>query len=66
MARLTLQPRPSRWLYTLPVGAYTPSSHCAQVAKLMQKEGDQRILFADVATKVNRNRKSQERFNPNP
>ena len=32
----------------------------------MQKEGDQRILFADVATKVNRNRKSQERFNPNP
>ena len=30
----------------------------------MQKEGDQRILFADVATKVNRNRKSQERFNP--
>tara|TARA_B110001452_G_scaffold96711_2_gene80015 strand:- start:749 stop:1345 length:597 start_codon:yes stop_codon:yes gene_type:complete len=61
VAKLTLQPRPSRWLCAPCRCAYTPSSHCAQVAKLMQKEGDQRILFADVATKVNRNRKSQER-----
>ena len=32
-----------------------------EVAKLMQKTGDQRVLFADVGVKVNRNRKSQER-----
>jgi len=43
------------------LGDYIHAKDSMKVHKLMARNADQHVLFADIATKVNRHRKSQER-----